>query len=115
MRGSVLGLGLMASVLLGGCHPSADENDPIRLQFVGSCEGMRAYSSMKPQKRTNLCKCVYDQALNGLEENEKQYARFYLLEQAGADSQSNRIEGQPDMAAMLGASNAIGEAAKGCG
>ena len=115
VRSLVLALVLMASGLLCGCNPAAEENDPIRSQFVESCDGMRAYISMKPQERTNLCKCVYDQTLSGLEEKEKQYARFYLFEQAGAASQSNRIEGQPDMNAMLKASNAIGEAVKSCG
>ncbi len=115
MRSLVLALGLMTSGLLGGCNPATEKNDPVRLQFVGSCEGMRAYSSMKPQKRTSLCHCVYDQTLSGLEENEKKYARFYLLEQTGVESSSNQIDGQPDMNAMLSASKAIGEAVKRCG
>ena len=100
---------------LFACGPSSETNDPIRVDFVGACMEMRAYQSMKEEKRNTLCGCTYDTALQGLSKDAQNAARFYLLEQAGGETATlNLVSKPPDMTVMLEASRAIGEAVRQC-
>lgn len=106
---------LMATVALSACKPVADTNDPIRAEFIEACMGRIEYRSMKLEKRTAYCECGYDATMSGLSQEEKQFARFYLLEQVGVNAQSKKLIEKPDFDAMMKASKAIGNAAKRCG
>ena len=98
---------------LCACGPSAD--DPIRREFVEACMQMKAYQSVQVDKRNTLCKCSYDAAIKGLSEDAQNAARFYLLEQAGAETASkNLISNPPNVNAMVEASTAIGKAVQQC-
>lgn len=100
---------------LFACGPSSETNDPIRVDFVVACMEMRAYQSIKVEKRNILCRCTYDTALQDLSKDAQNAARFYLLEQAGGETASkNLVSKSPDMTVMLEASSAIGEAVKLC-
>ena len=104
----------MAASALVGCNPSADKNDPIRVEFIKACEGLVEYRSMKPKKRTQFCECGYDQTMKDLSEEEKQVARFYLLSQVGVDTKSKNLVTQSGIQFMGTASKAIGDAVKRC-
>ena len=115
MRFVLLIAAMMVISLLWACKPSAVKDDPFRAEFVEACEGRIEYRSMKPEKRTAYCKCGYDETVSGLSDEEKQFARFYLLAQVGVDVQSRKLISHPNMEAMVAASNAIGAAVKRCG
>lgn len=107
-------LAALLALLLAACQSQEPQNDPIRDEFVEACIGRIEYRSMPPDKRTAYCKCGYDNSLHGLSDKEKQFARFYLLEQVGVNVQSRGLITEPDMDAMVKASNAIGNAVKRC-
>ncbi len=102
---------------LVACQPAADLSDPLRAEFIAGCDGLKEYRSMKPTKRLAYCACIYDQSMAGLSEEEKQYARFYLLEMTGGNSGPTDFlrNGNVNMRAMVVASNAIGNARPKCG
>ena len=105
----------MAASALVGCNPSADKNDPIRVEFIKACEGLVEYRSMKPKKRTQFCECGYDQTMKDLSEEEKQVARFYFVIASGCRHQSRRTWlPNPAFNFMGTASKAIGDAVKRC-
>lgn len=106
---------LLATATLAACKPVADTNDPIRAEFIEACMGRIEYRSMKPEKRTAHCECGYDTTMSGLSQEEKQFARFYLLEQMGVNVQSRKLIDKPNFDAMMKASKAVGNAAKRCG
>lgn len=108
------------SALLISCTPEAENENPVRAEFMASSDGLIEYKSMKPEKRTALCGCVYDKTVNGLTDTEKEFAHVYLLEQVGIDVQSRKMFSEtyePDvmMNAMTKSSKALGNAAKQCG
>jgi hypothetical protein len=105
---------LLLMMTAAACNPAENENDPIRVEFISGCEGLRAYSSMKPDRRTSMCKCIYDTAMRGLSEQEKNGARFYLLEQAGIDAKSKNLVSISDLNVMGTAAKAVGDAVKQC-
>lgn len=104
----------LSSLILTACGPEAETGDPIRVEFVEACDGLRAYNRMESNDRIKMCKCLYDTALQGLSEEEKNGARFYLLEQAGIDARSKSLVKKPDMKVMFAASKAVGNAVKKC-
>lgn len=100
---------------LSACGPSSETDDPIRVEFVDACMEMRAYQSIKVEKRNVLCGCTYDKTMQDLSKDAQNAARFYLLEQAGVETASKKLVSKsPDMTVMLEASSAIGEAVKQC-
>ena len=100
---------------LSACGPSPETNDPIRVEFIEGCMAMKAYQSMKAEKRAILCRCTYDETMANLSGDAQNAARFYLLEQAGVETASRKLMSEtPDMAIMLDASKAIGKAVKQC-
>lgn len=102
------------TLVLAACQSEKPQNDPIRDEFVEACIGRIEYRSMPLEKRTAYCECGYDKTMRGLSDREKQFARFYLLEQVGVNVQSRGLITEPDMDAMVKASNAIGNAVKRC-
>lgn len=115
MRFLSLFAALSATLILAACEQEAVKDDPVRAEFLPACEGMAAYGSMEPKKRTAHCACVYDKTMSGLSDEEKQVARFYLLEQAGLDAQSRNLVNESNLQAIGKAANSIGEAVKRCG
>ena len=105
---------ILSSLFLTACGPEVETNDPVRVEFVDACDGLRAYNRMEANDRINMCKCLYDTALQGLSDEEKDGARFYLLEQSGIDARSRNLVKKPDMSVMLAASKAVGDAVKEC-
>lgn len=100
---------------LCACGPSSDADDLIRGEFVEACMQMKAYQSVQADKRNTLCKCSYDTTIKGLSEKAQNAARFYLLEQAGAETATkNLISNPPNVNAMVEASTAIGKAVQQC-
>ena len=114
MRFVLLIAAMSAMSLLGACKPLVVKDDPFRTEFVEACEGRNEYRSMKPETRTAYCTCGYDETMSGLSDEEKQFARFYLLAQVGVDVQSRRLISHPNMEAMVEASNAISAAVERC-
>ena len=113
----VLSLALvsLATSALVSCNRAEEKADPVRAEFVSACEGRIEYSSMEPGKRTAYCKCGYDKTMNALSEEEKQFARFYLLAQVGVDVRSRKLISKSNTQAMMKATEAIGNAVKRCG
>ncbi len=105
---------LLGTLALTACMPAEPKDDPLRTEFVEACMGRIEYRAMQPDKRSAYCKCGYDRTLSGLSEEEKKFARFYLLEQVGVDAGSKQLITKPDMDAMLKASKAIGQAVRRC-
>ena len=106
---------LLAAPAISACDPEAPKNDPVRTKFIAGCDGLKPYQSMKPEKRIARCKCIYDKTLRGLTDEEKRYARFYLLVQAGLEAEARKLLSMPNMDAIVKSSNAIGAAVKQCG
>lgn len=104
----------LVAIVLSSCKPAELKDDPIRVEFVEACKGRIEYKSMKPNKRAAYCECGYDKSIGGLSDEEKQFARFYLLAQVGVEVQSRRFIDKPNMQAMVKASKAIGNAVKRC-
>ena len=99
---------------VAACSSAENENDPIRIEFISACDGLGAYKSMKPDRRTSMCKCLYDTAMRGLSEKEKNGARFYLLEQSGIDAKSKNLLSISDLDVMGTAAKAVADAVKQC-
>jgi hypothetical protein len=105
---------LLSSALLA-CNPAEPvADDPYRIEFVAACEGRIEYRTMQAEERTAYCECGYDKTMAGLSDEEKPFARFYLLEQVGVDVQSRNLISEPNMQAMVKASEAIGKAVARC-
>lgn len=102
-------------LMLSACDPLSDNDDPLRAEIFEACMDMRAYQSVKAEKRANLCNCTYDTAIKGLSEDAQNAVRFYLLEQAGVEATSkDLVKNPPKMNVMVEASAAIGDAVKQC-
>ena len=102
-------------LMLCACGPSSGNNDPLRGEFLDACMEMKAYQSIKAEKRLNRCECTYDKAIRTAPEEAQNMVRFYLLEQAGAEKAAKDLVSKPpDMKNMVDASKAIGEAVKQC-
>ena len=100
--------------LLVSCTPASLTSDPVRAEFVEACQTMKAYRSMAPLKRTEICECTYDKTMSGLSEGEKQAARFYLFTQAGVDVKSRGFVTSSNLNDAPQASQAIGKAVRRC-
>lgn len=114
MRLLKLGSVVLASAL-AACNPAAVSDDPTRAAFIAGCDGLRETRSMKPERRAAYCSCGYDQTMAGLTDEEKQFAQFYLLQQAGGYKGPTNFIEKGNMQAMMKASNAIGAARRRCG
>ena len=106
---------LFLATLLASCKSASVADDPVRAEFVAACIGRVEYRSMETARRTAFCKCGYDRTMSGLSDNEKPYARFYLLSQVSVDVRERNLITRPDMQAMIKASKAIGGAVRQCG
>ena len=113
-KGIVWITAVLATSALLSCKPAEVNDDPFRAEFVEACIGRIEYQSMKLKKRSAYCECGYDKTISGLADEEKKFARFYLLGQVGVDVRSRKLIDKPDGQAMMAASKAIGEAVKRC-
>lgn len=105
---------LFLATLLASCKSASVADDPLRAEFVAACLVRVEYRSMKTARRTAYCECGYDKTMSDLSDNEKLYARFYLLSQVGVDVRERKFVDRLDMQAMLKASKAIARAVRQC-